>query len=642
MTGIRRAVAVALATLLTILLAATPAAGEPSGSISHLEQRDGSVQVVFSARGLSADGTLDPATVTMTVEGRPVRTTARPLGSSRERRSVVLAIDTSDSLRAEGLAAAKAAAREYLRRAPDDVLIGLVTFASTVSVEVAPTTERAPVSAAIGRLRLSTGTRLYDAVDQSVAVLGSEGVRAILLVTDGSDVGSRTTLQDALRRVKSSKVSADVIAVGSDVPGGRGPLEALAERGGGKVVEAPDAADLTQRLADAARTLQTQVLVTGELPADAGAGPAAVVVAGMADGVRVRDTSVISLPDRPPAPPVSTAGAPLIGRSVLAVALVGLFLALAAILGVAALAVGDRAGTHSTFRRRLSIYTLSGRAAAAGPETATALGTSAVARGAIGLAARVIARRDLERRLAASLDAAGLPLRAAEWLLLHVAVATAAGFVGLLVGRGSLVLALWLLAVGAIGPFVLLTYRQAQRSRAMLAQLPDVLQLMAGSLAAGYSLPQALDAVVREGQEPIASEFSRALLEARLGVSAEDALSGVAARMRSQDLAWVVMAIRIQREVGGNLAELLRSVAETLRERDFLRRHVRALSAEGRLSAWILGCLPPVIAVGLLVLRPEYVRPLFTETLGITLVAIGLVLLGLGVFWMSRIVKVEV
>jgi tight adherence protein B len=580
----------------------------------------------------------------MTVDGRPVRASASPVASSTERvrRSVVLAIDTSNSLRPAGLEAAQAAAREYLRLAPSDVRIGLVTFASTVSVQVRPTTDRAAVAAAIGRLRLSTGTLLYDAVARSVAALGSQGVRSILLVTDGSDVGSRTTLDEALRRVGDSGVSTDVIAVGSDVAAGRGPLEALAARGGGQVVDAADAADLTQRFAAAAQTLQTQVLVTGLLPADVRAGPAVVEVSAIADGVRVRDTSVISLqPAGAQLPRVSTAGAPLVGRSVLAVALVALFLALAAILGVAAIAVGDRGREHSTFRRRLSVYTLTGRAAAE-PGTATVLGTNAVARGAVGLAARIVAGRDLERRLAASLDAAGLPLRPAEWFLLHVAVATAAGLVGLLLGSGNPVLAMLLVAGGAAGPFLLLSYRRAERSRALLAQLPDVLQLMAGSLAAGYSLPQAIDAVVREGQEPIATEFSRALLEVRLGASAEDALGGVAARLRSRDLAWVVMAIHIQREVGGNLAELLRSVADTLRERDFLRRHVRALSAEGRLSAWILGCLPPMIALALLVLRPEYVRPLFTDALGITLVAFGLVLLGLGVFWMSRIVRVEV
>ncbi len=112
-----------------------------------------------------------------------------------------------------------------------------------------------------------------------------------------------------------------------------------------------------------------------------------------------------------------------------------------------------------------------------------------------------------------------------------------------------------------------------------------------------------MDTVVREGQQPITGEFNRALVEARLGVPIEDALDGIAERMKSKDFGWVVMAIRIQREVGGNLAELLTTVAATLRERERLRRQVSVLSAEGRLSAWILGLLPVVFAL-YLVARP--------------------------------------
>ena len=116
---------------------------------------------------------------------------------------------------------------------------------------------------------------------------------------------------------------------------------------------------------------------------------------------------------------------------------------------------------------------------------------------------------------------------------------------------------------------------------------------MSGSLSAGLSLAQSVDTIVREGAEPIASEFRRVVIESRLGVTLEDSLEGVAERMQSRDFEWVVMAIRIQREVGGNLAELLLTVAATLREREYLRRHVHALSAEGRLSCYVLGGLPP-------------------------------------------------
>ena len=144
------------------------------------------------------------------------------------------------------------------------------------------------------------------------------------------------------------------------------------------------------------------------------------------------------------------------------------------------------------------------------------------------------------------------------------------------------------------------------------------------------------------GSEPIASEFNRALIETRLGVSIEDALEGVGTRMRSVDFDWVVMAIRIQREVGGNLAEVLTTVAATLRERDRLRRQVRVLSAEGRLSAWILGGLPPLFFLYLLLVRQEYIRILWTDPIGVVLIVFLLVDLTVGVFWLRKVIQVEV
>ena len=165
---------------------------------------------------------------------------------------------------------------------------------------------------------------------------------------------------------------------------------------------------------------------------------------------------------------------------------------------------------------------------------------------------------------------------------------------------------------------------------------------MSGSLAAGLSLAQSVDTIVREGQEPISSEFRRVLIETRLGISLDDALEGVAQRFDSKDFAWVVMAIRIQRQVGGNLAELLDTVAATMREREYMRRQVSALAAEGKLSAFVLGGLPPGFMIYLLLTKPEYVMPMFTEPVGWVMLAGAGLILSVGIFWMSRLIKVEV
>jgi tight adherence protein B len=233
-------------------------------------------------------------------------------------------------------------------------------------------------------------------------------------------------------------------------------------------------------------------------------------------------------------------------------------------------------------------------------------------------------------------------MRPQEWILLRIS-AVAAAVAGITVLTGSLLAGLPLgTLVAWLATMLLLKVRAARRCAAFADQLPDVLQLIASSLRSGFTLAQALEAVVREGDQPAAEELTRALTETRLGLSLEQALDQVATRMHSQDLEWVVMAVRISRDVGGNLAEVLLTTVHTMRERGQLRRQVRALSAEGRLSGYILVALPVVVAAWFMLVRPEYLRPLFTDPVGM----IMLVLAGLGVvvgsWWMSRIVKVEI
>ncbi len=192
------------------------------------------------------------------------------------------------------------------------------------------------------------------------------------------------------------------------------------------------------------------------------------------------------------------------------------------------------------------------------------------------------------------------------------------------------------------GPWLYLSFARSRRLKKFKGQLADTLQLMAGALSAGLSLAQGVDTVVREGTDPVAGEFRRALMETRLGVEIEDALAGVADRMQSVDFEWVVMAIRIQREVGGNLAELLNKVAETIREREYLERQVLTLSAEGRLSVWILGGLPPGFMLYLLMANRRYLEPMWTNPIGWLMLGTMAALLTVGIFWMRKLVKVEV
>jgi tight adherence protein B len=262
--------------------------------------------------------------------------------------------------------------------------------------------------------------------------------------------------------------------------------------------------------------------------------------------------------------------------------------------------------------------------------------------GAVGWVTRLLQSTNSERGLAERLDLAGSERKPAEWVLLGVG-GSALLAVTLTLATGNLLIGiLGGGLIGWLGMHVILSIRIGRRRAAFSDQLPDMLQLIAGSLQSGFSLPQAVDAVVREGTQPSAGEFSRALAEARVGANIEDALNRVADRMDSNDLRWTVMAIRIQREVGGNLAEVLRTTVGTMRERAYLRRQVSALSAEGRLSAYILIALPILVGAWFFYSDPNYMRPLYTTLIGLVMFIGTGVLVILGALWMRKLIRIEV
>ena len=191
-------------------------------------------------------------------------------------------------------------------------------------------------------------------------------------------------------------------------------------------------------------------------------------------------------------------------------------------------------------------------------------------------------------------------------------------------------------------PFFILEFRRSRRRDAFLRSLPDNLQLMAGSLRAGYGVLQAIDTVAHEAGPPTAEEFQRVLTEARLGMPVEEALEAMAERIDNADFRWVVLAINIQREVGGNLAEVLTTVGETMRARNRLKGEIRALTAEGRISAIVLASLPFAMALFLWTTNPGYLTPLIEETFGLIAIGVGVLLMAAGAFWLKKIVDIEI
>src|SRR5450631_4131083 len=241
------------------------------------------------------------------------------------------------------------------------------------------------------------------------------------------------------------------------------------------------------------------------------------------------------------------------------------------------------------------------------------------------------------------LERGDLPLRVGEWAVLRVVavvVGVSGGMLALHGGSVSTLVGSCLGAlVGVVGPALFLKLAASRRAKKFEGQLPDVLTLVASSLSTGFSLLQALDGVARDADEPSAKEFSRALAETRIGADLNESLDHLAARMDSKNMRWTGMAIDIQRQVGGNLAETLSNTATTLRDRQALSRHVRALSAEGRLSAYILIALPVGLFFYMLLVNRKYVQLLWTNPIGMGMSAGGLISLGVGVFWMNKVVK---
>jgi tight adherence protein B len=274
-------------------------------------------------------------------------------------------------------------------------------------------------------------------------------------------------------------------------------------------------------------------------------------------------------------------------------------------------------------------------------EAAATPGTGWIPENVTKFGTRFAESRGFSEKLDAQLEAAGVSLRSGEFVVASVVAALVFGVLGAALLRSSL-LALVVAVIGGAVPTFLLKNALRKRAEKLRDQLPDVLTIMASSLRAGHSFLQSLDTVAKEIAQPAAAEFQRVVAEIRLGRPAEDALEALAERVGSPDFKWAVLAVNIQREVGGNLAEILDNVADTLRERAMLRRQIRVLTAEGRLSAWVLALLPLAIGLYMAAVNPDYIGLLVTTTYGIIMLIVAAILLGLGVFWMRKIVDIDV
>jgi tight adherence protein B len=235
----------------------------------------------------------------------------------------------------------------------------------------------------------------------------------------------------------------------------------------------------------------------------------------------------------------------------------------------------------------------------------------------------------------------GLNLSVAAYLGITVISAFLGILIAIFLSMPLFLLIIVALAAGAL-PLIYVFSAKTKRMTVIENQLPDALDLMGRAMRAGHAFPSALRMVGNEMPEPIASEFRTVFEEINYGISTQEALTNLGARVPSTDLSYFVIAVLIQHETGGNLSELLGNISTIIRERLKLMGTIRVLSAEGKLSAWILTLLPFVLGITLHAVNPKFLSALWTDPMGIKMSIIALCMMVLGIFAMSRIIKIRV
>lgn len=554
--------------------------------------------------------------------------------------ALVLAVDVSEAMEGSALVETKAGLTAFLGELAEGTQVALVTFAEDAVVDVGFTRELARVQAAVDELAAGGPTALWNGVGTAAELLDEvpTAAPAMVLVSGGPDSGSATTASRARGAVLEAEAS--VYAVGTGAAN-QGALQALARQAGGTSTSAapdeiPAALDETAALVDQ----QFRVVYArgddapnvADLSLDVGGTTAQ---ASFVDG-GVQATGS-SLAPRPAAEPSGFAALQTEPFKLLAI--VGTLVAVS--LGVYALVMAltkDPSGLETVLSPYGEGYVPGAEGAADDPDGS--LATSALLQRAVDLTEQLAERQGFLASAEAALERANLPLRAAEAMFFYAAFVLVSFVLGTLL-QGILIGLIVAGVFALLGPAIV-SFLAGRRRKQFMAQLPDMLTLLSGTLRAGYSLMQGVEAVAQEVDEPMGQELRRIVTEARLGRPLEEALDGAAERLDIADFTWAVMAIRIQREVGGNLAELLLTVADTMTQRERLRRDVAALTAEGKMSAIVLGILPPALAAVMWVVNPEYIGRLFNTTIGNVMLGFAVVLAGFGFWWMKKTIEIEI
>ncbi|MHB1089752.1 MAG: VWA domain-containing protein [Ilumatobacteraceae bacterium] len=559
----------------------------------------------------------------ITENGKSRSTTATNVVSSNGL-DVVLVIDRSGSMAGKAMNATKKAAIGFITSLPPEVSIGLVSFGSNVTLDVGLTGDRDRLSAAISTIKAAGRTALNNAVVFASTLFAPTAKRHVMvLLSDGGDSASSATLDEAVAATSGIRIEI-IELITSDT--NRDALDQLAAPQ--MVRSTPNPAELDELYASVAQSLVDRVEIVYTSEAQVG-DPVdldiRLVGVGQAGEIAVSfDATPNSLPstigDTTPisAPAISnnSENSSHVFPWVLLLSIVLVF------SGLALLMISLFVSPDHSMEQRLY------------PSNAPVMGQSVADNFATAIERR-LQNTSRYKRLVADIETSGIERKTSALVLNTLLITIASIVIGYaFMGIPGALIAMFLIPFGSLK----LLKRKIQRRRTkFVAQLPDTLQMLGSMLRSGYGLVQALDTVASEAEEPTHSLLGQVMLEVRTGRDLIESLRALAAQIDSLDVDWVVAGIEISRDVGSDLATTLDTVAETVRERENLRGQISALTAEGRLSAYVMLVLPPIVGVMSFVVNPDFAGVLFQGT-GLLLLTTTGFLMVIGYIWMRSII----
>jgi tight adherence protein B len=542
---------------------------------------------------------------------------------------VVLVIDASRSMKGEPIRDAMAAARAFARHRQPAQQLGVVAFNSSPRVLLPLSRDQQQIDRVLRtQPELGRETHIYDAVGAATRMLAGLKPAAVVVLSDGGDTGSRQGLNQVAAAARANGVRIFSVGLRSGAFDPRA-LTTLAQNARGSYNEASDARDLARIYDQLGARLSNEYLINYRSLA----GPrdrvhVAVTVQGV-PGIATAEYTSPAL--RIAVPPYHTGNFwTSAGAAFLVSLLGGLLVATTFWFAL------SRPGRRS-LRRRVSQFV-----SPQTPEQAPA-GNQQV----LAVSQRFVAgvQRTFEQMrwwpaFEEDLDVARIRMAAAQLVGLTLAGTVLLMLVIVMLAGNVLVACLALLVPLAVRSFV--RFKRDRERRLFAEQLADNLQVISSALRAGHSLVGALSVAIIDAAEPTKREFGRVVADEKLGIPLEESLAVVSRRMQCRDLEQVMLVAALQRETGGNTAEVLDRVADTVRERADLRRLVNTLTAQGRMSRWIVTALPVVLAFAISVLNPDYLKPLFNTGAGHVALVLAVILLVAGSMAIKKIVTIEV